>query len=121
MRTVADTSLSAGERRLFERFAEDLRAAAGNVPEAVWLFGSRARGETPDEHSDVDVLVIVDDDSWDAKARIHDILQSSARNLGLEALTWSFSIHIRSPAWLAHRREIDSFFIGEVDRDRVAA
>jgi predicted nucleotidyltransferase len=106
---------------LLEHFAAELRASKTNPPRAVWLFGSRARGESPSEYSDVDVLVLVDDDSWEAKTRIHDTLQAVARTHGLQALTWSFSIHIHTPQWLAGRREIQSFFIAEVDRDKVAA
>lgn len=121
MATIEHTSLSADERTLLERFARELRFDGSNVPEAVWLFGSRARGERRREDSDVDVLVIVADDSWKAKARIHDALQAVARRLGLEPVALSFSVHIHTPAWLARRRQIESFFIAEVDRDRVAA
>lgn len=91
MVSLAGTSLSPQERALLGRFADDLRAQDENPLHAVWLFGSRARGEVPSEDSDVDVLVLVDDDSWDAKSRIHDTLQMSARALGLQPLTWSFS------------------------------
>jgi predicted nucleotidyltransferase len=121
MVSLTGTSLSAQERALLERFAGDLRSQSENPLHAIWLFGSRARGETPSEDSDVDVLVLVDDDSWDAKARIHDTLQTAARALGLQPLTWSFSVHIHTPQWLAQRREIRSFFVAEVDRDKVAA
>ncbi len=121
MATLADTTLSSDERALLERFAAELRRAPENRPHAIWLFGSRARGESPGEYSDVDVLVIVDDDSWEAKSRIHDMLQHAARALDLPAVTWSFSVHIHTPQWLAQRREIRSFFIAEVDRDKVAA
>lgn len=121
MVSLTGTSLSAQERALLERFAGDLRSQNENPLHAIWLFGSRARGETPSEDSDVDVLVLVDDDSWDAKARIHDTLQTAARALGLQPLTWSFSVHIHTPQWLAQRREIRSFFVAEVDRDKVAA
>ncbi|MGA7704762.1 MAG: nucleotidyltransferase domain-containing protein [Solirubrobacteraceae bacterium] len=121
MVSLAGTSLNPQERALLGRFADDLRAQDENPLRAVWLFGSRARGEVPSEDSDVDVLVLVDDDSWDAKSRIHDTLQTSARALGLQPLTWSFSVHIHTPQWLERRREIRSFFVAEVDRDKVAA
>lgn len=113
--------MSPQERALLECFAEDLRRQNENPLSVVWLFGSRARGETPAEDSDVDVLVLVEDDSWEAKSRIHDTLRAAARALGVESLTWSFSVHIHTPQWLEHRREIRSFFIAEVDRDKVAA
>jgi predicted nucleotidyltransferase len=121
MPSLAQTSLSAQERILLERFAQELRSREQNRAEGVWLFGSRARGEKGGEYSDVDVLVLVQDDSWEAKSQIHDTLQNVARELGLQPLTWWFSVHIHTPAWLAQRREIRSFFIAEVDRDKVAA
>jgi predicted nucleotidyltransferase len=121
MASLDGTSLSPQERALLERFAGELRSQSDNPLHAVWLFGSRARGESPSEESDVDVLVLVNDDSWEAKERIHDTLQATARALRLQSLTWSFSIHIHTPGWLAQRREIQSFFIAEVDRDKVAA
>lgn len=121
MVSLDETSLNPQERLLLERFAGELRSQGENPLHAVWLFGSRARGESPSEDSDVDVLVLVEDDSWEAKERIHDILQAAARALSLQPLTWSFSIHIHTPQWLVQRREIRSFFIAEVDRDKVAA
>jgi hypothetical protein len=35
------------------------------------------------------------------------------------AVAWDFSVHIQTPQWLKGRRAIRSFFIGEVDRDKV--
>jgi predicted nucleotidyltransferase len=119
MSSLAKASLSIEERTLLEHFIQRLRLRLGNELSAVWLFGSRARGEQPARDSDVDVLVLVEDASWPAKARIHELLGTAARELGLEALVWSFSIHINTPAWLEQRREIESFFIAEVDRDKV--
>jgi hypothetical protein len=117
---LATASLSVNERALLERFAAKLQAELGEELHAVWLFGSRARGEPPKEHSDVDVLVLVDDATWKGKTRVYDALVATARAAGVEALTWSFSLHINTPEWLARRREIESFFIAEVDRDKIA-
>jgi predicted nucleotidyltransferase len=119
MTAVSETSLSRDERALVERFVEELRARLGAQVHAVWLFGSRARGERPAAESDVDVLVLVDDASWDGRMLVRRLLDDAARHLGLDALTWSFSVHVHTPAWLAQRREIRSFFIAEVDRDKV--
>jgi predicted nucleotidyltransferase len=120
MSRLAQASLSPGERALLERFADELQTRLGNDLHAVWLFGSRARGEPPMEYSDVDVLVLVEDASWEGKTRVHETLAGAASALGATDLTWSFSIHINTPAWLAQRREIESFFIAEVDRDKIA-
>jgi predicted nucleotidyltransferase len=119
MTTIAQTSLSSDERMLVERFVEELRARLKDELHAVWLFGSRARGEQPSNESDVDVLVLVDDASWDGRMLVRGMLDDAARELELDALTWSFSVHVHTPAWLAQRREIRSFFIAEVDRDKV--
>jgi predicted nucleotidyltransferase len=119
MTALAETSLRADERRLIERFVEELGLRLKDGLHDVWLFGSRARGEEPSEESDVDVLVLVEDASWDGRMLVREILDDAARELGLEALTWSFSVHVHTPAWLEQRREIRSFFIAELDRDKV--
>jgi predicted nucleotidyltransferase len=119
MSALSDTSLSVEERVLIERFVEELGIRLERRVHAVWLFGSRARGERPSAESDVDMLVLIDDASWDDRMLVRRILDDVAHELGLDALTWSFSIHVHTPAWLAQRREIGSFFIAEVDRDKV--
>jgi predicted nucleotidyltransferase len=119
MTTLAETSLLADERILIERFVRELRERLNGELHAVWLFGSRARGEEPSDESDVDLLVLVDDASWDGRMRVRIVLDEAALELGLEALTWSFSVHVHTPGWLAQRREIRSFFIAEMDRDKV--
>lgn len=91
----------------------------GKALEAIWLFGSRARGEDTGEESDVDVLVLVDDDSWPCKESIRALLHATAHELEMDHVAWSFSIHVHTPEWLRQRREIRSFFIEEVDRDKV--
>jgi len=120
MVVLADTSLRTEERTLLGRFVADLETCLGEELHAVWLFGSRARGEEPvDEDSDVDLLVLVRDASWEGKGRVHAVLATAARDVGLEGLDWSFSVHLRTSEWLAGRREIRSFFMAEVDRDKV--
>lgn len=119
MAALADASLSSDERRLLERFVAELRDLLGDGLSAVWLFGSRARGEPAHEDSDIDLLVLADDASWDGKERIHAALARAAAALDLAALAWDLSIHVNTPEWLLGRREIRSFFIAEVDRDKV--
>jgi predicted nucleotidyltransferase len=119
MTTLAETSLADEERALVERFVGELRTRLADELHEVWLFGSRARGEEPTRESDVDVLVLVDDASWDGRMLVRKVLDEAASDLGLDALPWSFSVHVHTPAWLAERREIRSFFVAELDRDKV--
>ncbi len=120
MPTLTETSLSADERALLKRFAEVASAQLGEALHSIWLFGSRARGESPvHEDSDVDLLVLVDDASWKSKRRVYKAFDEAAAELGLERLSPWFSVHIETSAWLEGRRTIKSFFIAEVDRDKV--
>lgn len=119
MTALAEASLQADERALLERFVDELRLRLGDELHGVWLFGSRARGEEPAQYSDVDVLVFVDDASWDGRMGVRRVLDDAARELDVDALVWSFSVHVHTPDWLAQRREIQSFFVAELDRDKV--
>ena len=47
------------------------------------------------------------------------MLHEIAREMALDDVAWSFSVHIHTTTWLRRRREIRSFFIDEVDRDKV--
>jgi hypothetical protein len=52
--------------------------------------------------------------------RVRGMLDDAARELGLDALTWSFSVHVQTLEWLTQRREIESFFIAKVHHDKIA-
>ena len=119
MRSLAEASLSADERAVLERYVAKLRSELANELKGVWLFGSRARGDAYSAESDVDVLVLVKDASWDGRMRVRGLLDEAARELDLEALPWSFSVHVHDEKWLRQRREIRSFFVAEVDQDRI--
>src|SRR4029077_5412479 len=119
MTALAEASLRTDERMLLDRFVEELRVRLGDELQGGWLFGSRARGEESVEYSDVDVLVFVDDASWDGRMGVRRMLDDAAHELDMDALTWSFSVHVHTPDWLAQRREIRSFFVAELDRDKI--
>ena len=119
MPTLAEAALTRQERALLDRFSQRLAEQFGSALHAVWLFGSRARGRALHAESDIDLLVLLDDASWDGKLAVRFVLEDAARELGLEDVAWSFSVHVNTPAWLAQRRAIGSFFIAEVDRDKV--
>ncbi|MEX0992427.1 MAG: nucleotidyltransferase domain-containing protein [Solirubrobacterales bacterium] len=115
MSALAEAQLDSDERRLLDEFVAELKRELGSHLRAVWLYGSRARA-TATEGSDVDILVIVDEDraAWDK--RVFDIAYRVERRHGrwllLKVITYDLE-------WLANRRAIEAFFIQEVDRDKI--
>ncbi len=107
--------LSDDERRVLHTWLTRLRQEI--ELDAVWLFGSRARGEAGGEDSDVDLLVITRGDPGKDRHRVWALVDEAADELGADPTV--FVPHVRDRAWLDDRRRIDSFFIQEVDRDRV--
>src|ERR671914_957361 len=117
MTALADASLNAGEWRVVQRFVELLRKEFGADVRGVWLYGSRARGERPHEESDVDLLVVLAREPWQDHWRAARLAYDAAEAEG-ESPVW-FSVQVYTPERLAQRREIRSFFIQDVDRDKV--
>lgn len=99
---------------MLERLVELLQEEFGADLKSVWLYGSRARGEEPGPESDVDVLVVVDGDDWDVLGRIVRLEAKAEDDTPALLSTLAYS-----PARLARRRDIQSFFIQEVDRDKI--
>lgn len=114
---LAPASLSDAERRVLTRLVARLEAELGAELHAIWLYGSRARGEPPHDESDVDLMVIADGDSTGHWRTAWDIVSEIGDAEGVSPVWFSMSIH--DPAWLRGRREIRSFFIAEVDRDKI--
>jgi predicted nucleotidyltransferase len=112
----ASTSLSADERRTLERFLALLDERLGDRVVSVWLYGSRASGEPPHPESDVDMLAVTAGGERD-RDLVHEILFDAADLEGTNP--FRFSIQVVDPAWVDGRREIESFFIQEVDRDKL--
>lgn len=108
--------LTASERRTVEHFASRLGDALGGDLRALWLYGSRARG-TAHPESDVDLLVIADG-GRDLYGRIAGDLSEEAAIAEGES-PFTYSVHVHDTEWLQGRRAIDSFFIQEVDRDKI--
>ncbi|MDQ3319761.1 MAG: nucleotidyltransferase domain-containing protein [Actinomycetota bacterium] len=116
MPALADARLSAAERRMLDRFVLAMREHLGDDLLSVWLFGSRARGEDTGPLSDVDVLLVTRSGRED-EAAAWRYLADLAEEEGLSPVL--LSLVVWDPEWLAHRREIRSFFIQEVDRDKI--
>ncbi|MGH2988061.1 MAG: nucleotidyltransferase domain-containing protein [Solirubrobacterales bacterium] len=114
--SLESASLAPAERRALDRLLPVLEERLGERLVSVWLYGSRARGDDPHPESDVDVMVIstraerdrrlVDELSWDA-----------AEAAGMSPFL--LSVQVVAPEWVRGRREIESFFIQEVDRDKL--
>jgi predicted nucleotidyltransferase len=109
--------LSAGERRVLDRFVELLREELGGDLRSVWLYGSRARGERPHDDSDVDTVVVADDIEYPRSKLVYELLDRAAEETGERPAYFSSKVY--TPERLRERREIRSFFIQEVDRDKI--
>jgi uncharacterized protein len=111
---VVHGSLSPDEERVIERWIEVLREEIDL--ESVWLFGSRARDEQR-EDSDVDLLVITRGNPERDRRRVWKTIDDVAWAMGVNPAV--FVPHTWDRVWLEGRREIGSFFIQEVDREKV--
>lgn len=115
MVTLTSASLSEHQRRALDRLLELLDAEYGADLHAVWLYGSRARGDAW-EGSDVDLMVIAS--GGDAgEERIRELAREAAAAEGLH--DFRFSVIVGDPAWLAERRASGAFLLREVDRDKI--
>ena len=71
----------------------------------------------PRPESDVDLLLIADG-GRDRYGRIAGDLSEEAAIAEGES-PFNYSVHVHDPEWLQDRRAIESFFIQEVDRDKI--
>ena len=117
MPTLAEASLTPTERRVLGRLVRLLQDEFGPHLRSVWLYGSRARGEQPHDESDIDLLVVLDGALPDDDLRVIQLEHKAAKGAGSRETFLSTRIY--TPERLAQRREIRSFFIQEVDRDKI--
>jgi predicted nucleotidyltransferase len=115
MAVLADAALNERERELLDRFVAALQQAYGDDLDAIWLYGSRARGERSHDESDIDVLVVTRSDR-DDEALIPTLWRVLDDMCNPRILV---DPRQRSRAWVEDRRAIDSFFLRDVDRDRI--
>ncbi len=106
MGSLADASLTEIERRVLERFVALVQAEYGDDLRSVWLFGS-----------DVDVLVVLRgaqlEDQFRAIELVHKVADAQGGNPAF------FAVKVYDTERVAQRREIRSFFMQEVDRDKI--
>jgi predicted nucleotidyltransferase len=115
MPALADAALDERERELLDRFVAALQQEYGDDLDAIWLYGSRARGERSHDESDIDVLVVTRDERSDEA--LIPTLWRVLEQLGNPRVI--VDPRQRSAAWVEDRRAIDSFFLRELDRDKV--
>jgi predicted nucleotidyltransferase len=103
-------------RRALDALTAGLRAELGGDLVALWLYGSRARGDATHPDSDIDLLLITTrgDEDW---RRAYRVLYEVAEREGVSPV--EFSLKLVDPRWIEERRAIDSFFMREVDRDKL--
>jgi predicted nucleotidyltransferase len=112
MPALAEASLTRAEREAVDRFVSLLAESLGSDLEAIWLYGSRARGEEPHEESDIDVIVLTRAGEVDRSLVWRTALESGEAGLKITPTT-------TTRQWIEERRAIGSFFIREVDRDKI--
>lgn len=112
MPALAEATLTEAERRAVERFVSLLSEFLGPDLDAIWLYGSRARGERPHEESDIDVLVLTRRGEDDGSLVWDTALESGKAGLKISPITMTRD-------WVEGRRAIKSFFLQEVDRDKI--
>ena len=122
---LASATLNEAERRTVERLVRAFRDELGEDLLAVWLYGSRARGDAnpeetdPDLKSDIDLMLIVTSSSgWEPYGGDAIPFITEAAEAEGESPVW-YSVLVYEVDRLRDRREIRSFFIQEVDRDKL--
>jgi predicted nucleotidyltransferase len=122
---LASAALNGTERRVVEGLVESLRSALGPDLLAIWLYGSRARGEAdPDEtdhdrRSDIDMIAILGPGrdaaatTWELRPRWEALVAAEGDS------PVYYSLRFYDVEFLRRRRAIRDFFFQEVDRDRL--
>jgi len=124
-KALAQAALNDTERRVVEGIVLSLRRELGDDLLAVWLYGSRARGEAdPDEtdddrRSDVDLMAIVDPSTgWSTAGGQSVPLTFAAAEAEGDSPVY-YSVQVYDADRLRDRRRIRSFFFQEVDHDKL--
>lgn len=116
VRQAYGTALTEAERAAVERFVERVHGSLGDDLEAIWLYGSKARGDAT-ETSDIDLLVLARGGRERHREAVAGIARALEKLDGEERAVLSTAVQDRD--WLAERREIEDFFIRDVDREKI--
>lgn len=89
---LARAALSDSERDVVARLVGRLEDELADDLRAIWLYGSRARGEAsvtetdPDLKSDIDLMVIADGGRQRYDAKVHDLTSFFIQNVDRDKL-----------------------------------
>jgi len=101
-------------REIARRFADDVKRLLGNSVREIILFGSVARGDYG-ANSDIDILVIVSSDPWDAQKRISEIVVEYLLKYGVYISAKAISIDE-----FEFMRSIETAFYTNVRREGIS-
>lgn len=98
-----------------DAFANAVRARFGDRVHAIYLFGSRARGDHA-PHSDADMAVVLADDEWDfwdLKLKLADLSYAPLVDFGIWVQGWP----VPASAWNAPETHRNPWLIRAMRRD----
>lgn len=70
------------ERKALKLFKDEVLKKLGDEIQSLQLFGSKARGDA-DKHSDVDVLVVMKDRSFDKRMQVSGAVSKAISETGV--------------------------------------
>lgn len=105
--------LTKTEKEALASFRNKVTTALPNQIEAINLFGSKARGEA-NKHSDVDVLLVMKDTSWDNSIRVSDAVMDVLLETGVVLSVKKFT-----PGQMETMKQHRSMFWQSVEPDLI--
>ena len=112
--TRSTLKLSSREKEAVQEFLATVRWTYGEKIRRAALFGSKARGDST-KYSDVDILLIVTDDSWEFRKAISQI--NSDVELKYDVM---LDVRVISASRWQYMAEIQSGLYQNISRDAVA-
>lgn len=105
------TNLSPTEKQALSLFKQRVLAAFPDSVDAIQLFGSKARGDAA-KHSDIDILVVLKDMTWQNKRAIRKIASEIIFNTDIV-----LSVHIFSHQQLDKMKRQHAVFWQMIEPD----
>jgi type I restriction enzyme R subunit len=113
---LAGTFLTDPERTAVKRFVKRVQESLGDDLQAIWLYGSKARGDAS-EASDVDLLVLARGGRQLHRQLVVGIARELETQQGDGHAVLSATVQDRD--WLAERRALEDFFVRDLDREKI--